>query len=282
MRVGRANFMPLSGGTFTGDVSIGAHKLRTTSLILKEGIPGMWYFRNAADDANTYIRAQGFQLYEYLAAQANNADLRACDVAGHQFLFKARGAATLEEVMRLQGHVTDPHVLMTLPMVLKPSAIPGTLVEGHFAYVADEGKLAFYDGVAPQFIASNVYGAFTTLLWVTKISVTNKTYYMTPEYLATPVEVEDFVVQRVCPVAGNIKCLRVIAEPAPGATETYVITVRINGVDSTLTCTLSDAETTGSDVAHTAAVALGDLLSVSFVGSDGSATGNILASFVIG
>jgi peptidoglycan/xylan/chitin deacetylase (PgdA/CDA1 family) len=68
--------------------------------------------------------------------------------------------------------------------------------------------------------------------------------------------------------AGWLKNLRVrqrVASGAAGRTDIY--TVRVNGVDTALTCTLDNA-TVGSDLVHSAFVSPGDLVSVSLVSNN--------------
>jgi|SRR5882724_4908561 len=63
--------------------------------------------------------------------------------------------------------------------------------------------------------------------------------------------------------AGTIKNLYVQSDVAPGASKSWVITVRKNGSDQTMTVTLSGAsQTTGSDLAHPITVAAGDSISI--------------------
>ena len=69
-------------------------------------------------------------------------------------ILKARdNGVTLVEVARLQG-AADPYLQATLPMVLKPSSEPGTVVEGHFWYDSTAKKLKFYNGTAVETVTS--------------------------------------------------------------------------------------------------------------------------------
>ncbi len=75
------------------------------------------------------------------------------------------------------------------------------------------------------------------------------------------------------PSKGILNVTRGVVNNAPGAGETYTITVEVNGVDSTLTYTMSGAgATTGSDLARYVAVAAGDRVSIKFVSSGGALT----------
>jgi len=72
--------------------------------------------------------------------------------------------------------------------------------------------------------------------------------------------------------AGTLKNMYVrqrVASGAGGRTDIY--TARIEGANSAVTCTLDNA-TEGEDAANTAAIALGDDLSISLVSNDGADT----------
>lgn len=75
----------------------------------------------------------------------------------------------------------------------------------------------------------------------------------------------------VCTRAGTIKNLAVFGENAPGAGETYVFTVQKNGVDQTLTVTVSETDKAGQDTTHSFTVAVGDRVQVKLVTSGGAA-----------
>ncbi len=72
--------------------------------------------------------------------------------------------------------------------------------------------------------------------------------------------------QQVCAAAGTIKNLYVALSIDPGTNpDAYTFTLRVNGVDTTLTCTIVADNTTGNDTAHSVSVSPGDLLSMSMV-----------------
>jgi len=72
--------------------------------------------------------------------------------------------------------------------------------------------------------------------------------------------------------AGTIKNLIVFTGVAPGAGESYVYTVRQNQADSAITCTISGAtDKTASDLVNTLTVAVGDIISIKLVVSNGAA-----------
>ena len=66
---------------------------------------------------------------------------------------------------------------------------------------------------------------------------------------------------------------------APGGALTDTITVRLNGGDQALTCTVDAANTTGNDTTNSFVVAAGDELSVKYVSEAGSAAADVIVSF---
>lgn len=66
------------------------------------------------------------------------------------------------------------------------------------------------------------------------------------------------------PMAGRLKALYCKSAGAP-AGGTVVFTVRINGVDTALLCTLADGATTASDIVNSVVVAAGSTLSMKCV-----------------
>lgn len=66
-------------------------------------------------------------------------------------------------------------------------------------------------------------------------------------------------VYQIIPTSGKIKNLYVSLSTDPGvAPDAYRFTLRVNGVSSTLTCTVVADDTTGNDTLHEVAVAAGD------------------------
>lgn len=79
---------------------------------------------------------------------------------------------------------------------------------------------------------------------------------------------------QVVSVAGTIKKLRVNLETAPGAGKSYAFHIMLNGSQTALTVTISDAATTATDSSNSFAVVAGDVLSIRCTPSGTPATGN--------
>ena len=75
----------------------------------------------------------------------------------------------------------------------------------------------------------------------------------------------------VAPTAGTLTKMYCNLGTAPGGADTVAYTVRIDGVDKTITATISAAETTANDTAHTEAVAAGEKVSIKAVSSAATA-----------
>ncbi len=101
------NALPLSGGTLTGDLNIGANKIKTTTTIFKEYAAGIAAIRNAADTTEASLRmdfgyARILQIWNGGWAQCENSDNSAIPL-------KARDTAVgLVEVAAVQG-AADPY-----------------------------------------------------------------------------------------------------------------------------------------------------------------------------
>lgn len=80
------------------------------------------------------------------------------------------------------------------------------------------------------------------------------------------------IVRMVMPVAGVLRKLYVVAAAVAGAAQSFTYTVRVNGVDTTITCAVSGASaTTANDTTHTASVVAGDTVDIKLVTSAGAA-----------
>lgn len=75
------------------------------------------------------------------------------------------------------------------------------------------------------------------------------------------------------PAACSIRNLRVLLGAAPGGSTSWVITVRINGSDSAVTCSIAGTATTCSDTTHAAAASAGDVVTIAITETGGDAAG---------
>lgn len=94
---------------------------------------------------------------------------------------------------------------------------------------------------------------------------TGAVQYFPPGYSATTSTATEGDVPTVCSTAGTIDSLYVKLSGAPGtggSGKSYTFTLRKNGVDTALTCTITDTATTGNDTGHSVSFAAGDILTI--------------------
>lgn len=81
-------------------------------------------------------------------------------------------------------------------------------------------------------------------------------------------------------VTGTFQNWSLKLSAAPGVGNSYTFVVRINGVDSGLTITISDAATSGSDTTHTASISAGDVVTIKRTGTGSPASVSTIKSYL--
>lgn len=95
-----------------GDIYMGANKLKTTNLLLKEGSASTIYIRNLADNAYMNLRLDYLDFGGDLRATAASCNLRMQDADNASFTFMARDNTVGNvQVMKMVGAV-DPYMLI--------------------------------------------------------------------------------------------------------------------------------------------------------------------------
>ena len=81
---------------------------------------------------------------------------------------------------------------------------------------------------------------------------------------ATNLNANEAIVQNIIPAAGTVKNFFALVETAPQAGRTWTFTVRKNGADTAVTCTIAGDGVlrTCSDTVNTAAFVSGDLIAI--------------------
>ena len=105
------------------------------------------------------------------------------------------------------------------------------------------------------------------LIWGTQKYQSAATLYCIPQGGRFDVDVD---MKCTMPTAGTLSQLRVVINGLMGGGNTLIITVRKNGVDQALTCTITDPAFTANDMVNSVAVAAGDLINVSVACSGGN------------
>jgi len=83
-----------------------------------------------------------------------------------------------------------------------------------------------------------------------------------PLISCSPSDATEFYNTMYCPTAGTFKNFYIKINAAPGASKTRTYTVYKNGSPTTITITIANSETSGSDTAHSFTVAAGDRVTV--------------------
>lgn len=152
-----ARYLPLSGGTMTGDIALGANKLKTTTHYLYEEDINQLSIKRISDNARMGLILGALQFLEQIKAGGDAMPINVSDVDARYIKFQARDSGVgLVEVARIQG-AADPYFQMTLPFRILPvatAALPGTPVEGMLAYDVTAHKLKVRVAAAWETITS--------------------------------------------------------------------------------------------------------------------------------
>jgi len=90
----------------------------------------------------------------------------------------------------------------------------------------------------------------------------------------------EFSVRFISPVAGTITRMMTVSDAAPGGAQSYVYSVRLSGVDTALTTTVSAAQS-GSNVTGSIALAVGDQVTIHLVTSLTAVAANHMVTLAI-
>ena len=135
------------------DINIGANKIKTTDIVLKQGTSSTFYIRNAADNNYLSLRLKNLILDAgILSFDGSLAGDIYTDGANNAYVrLKAKDTdGSLVEIARMQG-AADPYFQATLPLVFLPIAtasLPAAPVEGMMTYDATLNKMVYYNGAA--------------------------------------------------------------------------------------------------------------------------------------
>jgi len=139
-----SKYLPLAGGTMSGDITLGANKLKTTTCLIKEVGAGRLGVRNIGDTDYEDLYVDNLSIDGYLTFGGNARAIQTGDSDNHVLLFKARdNGVGLVEIARFVG-AAEPYFQITRSLRLTPLAgVPGTLVEGMLWYLAADDKLYY-------------------------------------------------------------------------------------------------------------------------------------------
>jgi hypothetical protein len=130
-----SGYLPLAGGTMTGDINLGAHLLKTTNLALKQYDATYWIIRNTADTASKSLMADKVKADTSFESGGNPTYFDTANIDDYSTRLRAReNGVGLVEIARLVS-AAEPYFQITRSLLLLPqAAAPGTLVEGMLWY----------------------------------------------------------------------------------------------------------------------------------------------------
>lgn len=190
MRVTRSNFLPLSGGTLTGNITFGTDLgVQFTTAFLK-GYAAFLALRNATDTGYGDWRIQSQEVYGDYKAQATGLKLQARNADDATFILEARdNGAGLVEIARLAG-AADAYFQATLPLRFNPQAgAPGVPVEGMVWYLDADDRLYLRKAASTVVLGEGVrnYAAGTILIHTSAgVGTTNNLAYEKHKELYIP------------------------------------------------------------------------------------------------
>jgi hypothetical protein len=87
------------------------------------------------------------------------------------------------------------------------------------------------------------------------------------QYFSNTISSFESLIRQVVAAGGTFTKFYVSLQAAPGAGQSYTFTLRVNGSDTDVTCTIADSATSASDLTHTAAITAGQSWSLKSVSS---------------
>lgn len=107
------NYLELTGGTLTGDLGIGAHRIKTTNLLVKQIDVNTLAVKTVADDAYRSLQLLNLYLGASIRFSLNGQSITAPDVDDNYLRFLARKSGVgLADVAKLQGGATPTFDLL--------------------------------------------------------------------------------------------------------------------------------------------------------------------------
>ncbi len=105
----------------------------------------------------------------------------------------------------------------------------------------------------------------------------NSTTYLLPNFFEST---DESSVALIAPISGTLSNLIIYCNTAPGGSETVVITIRKNGIDTAITATLTGASLSSSDTTHLINISSGDKITVKSVVSANSVASDLFVSLI--
>lgn len=149
------NYLPLTGGTMSGDINLAGNALKTSNLLLRQKDANSFEIRDSGDTdyKHIYLRSLIFSLA--IVPCTTGQSLQAANLDNGTLLFLARdNGVGLVEIARLVG-AADPYFQISKSLRFEPQAsAPGTLVEGMLWYDAGNDNIQLRKAASTATLAS--------------------------------------------------------------------------------------------------------------------------------
>ncbi|MBU1173065.1 MAG: hypothetical protein KKD44_26175 [Proteobacteria bacterium] len=150
------NYLPLAGGTMTGNITIGSNLIKGTSASIRDDGYSI-QVRNLANDDYFALVAKTLSLMEVLTLNGDGFEVNARNADNNYVMFKARdNGVDRVEVARLQG-AAAPYLQATLGIRLSPVTSMAA-VEGMLRYDNTQKKLVYRDDSGEKTMALDIIG----------------------------------------------------------------------------------------------------------------------------
>ena len=130
--------------------------------------------------------------------------------------------------------------------------------------VPGDGYAYVYSSSSSKFVPSKINNSSIITVGKQDLLIANATNYLLSNFTEST---DENAIAFLAPIVGILSNLVCYCATAPGGSETVVITVRKNTVDTTITGTITGAGTTATDITHTASLASGDKITFKVVTS---------------
>jgi len=158
-----ALYLLLTGGTLTGDLLIGANKIKTTNLLLRELNATTLALLNTANDTYRDLYVGTLLAYGGVMFTTTLGYISPYNTDNYYVRLMARdNTVGLVEIARLQSAATA-YLQATRGIVLKPMTDPANIVEGWLFYDSADDKLKYKAAAALRLLLTEALAATTYL-----------------------------------------------------------------------------------------------------------------------
>ena len=140
-----------------------------------------------------------------------------------------------------------------------------------------DGYAYLYSSLSSKFVPTEINNSYIITVGKHGLVTPNATNYLLSNFNESTDETTKAF---LAPVAGTLSNLICYCNTAPGGSETVVITVRKNGIDTVITGTITGSGTTCSDIVNTINLDSGDRVTFKNVVSSGSIARDLFVSLI--